>query len=66
MYRILLNSKMTASTLQLVALMLALGVLGILVADTIIAIQQAEAQQGCLRGFPQSAPAINASKGRCL
>ncbi len=41
--------------------MLALGVLGILVADTIIAIQQAEAL-----GCPDHTPAFNASKGRCL
>ena len=48
------------SSLQLVALILALGVLGILVADTITAIQQAEAQ-GC-----RTSQAFNASKGRCF
>ena len=62
MYTVLLNSRMTASTLQLVALMLALGVLGIFVADTIIAIQEAQAQRGC----PLGTPALNASKGRCF
>ncbi len=41
--------------------MLALGVLGILVADTIIAIQEAQA-----RGCPPTGPAPNASKGRCF
>ncbi len=51
---------MTASTLQLVALMLALGVLGIVIADTIIAIQEAEAR-GCNRSV-----AFNASQGRCF
>ena len=51
---------MTISPLQLVALMLALGVLGILVADTIIAIQEAEAR-GC-----RNSQAFNASKGRCF
>ena len=64
MYRVLLNSRMTASTLQLVALMLALGVLGIVVADTIIAIQQAQAQ-GCQSGAAPGT-AFNASKGRCF
>jgi hypothetical protein len=52
---------MAISPLQLVALMLALGVLGILVADTIIAIQQAEA-----KGCPPNTPGLNASKGRCF
>ena len=55
---------MTTSSLKLVALILALGVLGILVADTIIAIQEAEA--GCEKGLPSSAASFNASQGRCF
>ena len=51
---------MTTSPLQLVALILALGVLGILVADTIIAIQEADAR-GCKSSVP-----FNASQGRCF
>jgi xanthosine utilization system XapX-like protein len=51
---------MVTSPLQLVALILALGVLGILVADTIIAIEEAQAA-GCRNGV-----AFNASKGRCF
>jgi xanthosine utilization system XapX-like protein len=50
---------MSASPLQLVALILALGVLGILVADTIIAIEAQAA--GC-----RNSVAFNASKGRCF
>jgi hypothetical protein len=51
---------MTTSPLAFVALILALGVLGIVVADTIIAIQEAEAR-GC-----NNSVAFNSSKGRCL
>ena len=53
---------MSTSPLQLVALLLALGVLGILVADTIIAIHEAEAQRGCAPG----GLAFNKSQGRCF
>jgi hypothetical protein len=47
--------------LTLLALILALGVLGIVIADTIIAIQEAEASRGCKNSI-----AVNASKGRCI
>ena len=52
---------MTISPLQLVALMMALGVLGIVVADTIIAIQEAEARGCAPGGF-----AFNKSQARCF
>jgi hypothetical protein len=55
---------MTTSPLQLVALILALGVLGILVADTIIAIEEAQAK-GCQSGAGVGR-AFNASQGRCF
>jgi len=48
------------NSLILFALILALGVLGIVIADTIIAIQEAEAR-GCKLGH-----AFNASHGRCF
>ena len=48
------------NSLTLLALVLALGVLGIVIADTIIAIQEAEAR-GCKSGVP-----FNASQGRCF
>jgi hypothetical protein len=48
--------------LTLFALILALGVLGIVTADTIIAILEAEASRGC----PLTSPGANASKGRCV
>jgi hypothetical protein len=51
---------MTTSPLAFVALILALGVLGIVVADTIIALQEAEAK-GC-----RTSVAFNASQGRCF
>jgi hypothetical protein len=54
---------MTISPLQLVALMMALGVLGIVVADTIIAIQEAQAQA---RGCAPSGLAFNKSQGKCF
>jgi hypothetical protein len=46
--------------LALLALILALGILGIVIADTIIAIQEAEAK-GC-----RTSTAFNASQGRCF
>jgi hypothetical protein len=48
--------------LTLLALILAVGVLGIVIADTIIAILEAEATRGCSPG----STAANASKGRCV
>jgi hypothetical protein len=50
------------NSLILFALIVALGVLGIVIADIIIAIQEAEASRGC----PLTSHAPNASKGRCL
>jgi hypothetical protein len=52
---------MSTSPLAFVALILALGVLGIVVADTIIAIQEAEA-----KGCPTGTAGLNASRGRCF
>jgi uncharacterized membrane-anchored protein YitT (DUF2179 family) len=54
------------ATVAIIAIVAALAVLGlvmVLVANN-LAIQEAEA--GCQSGFPQSAPAVNASKGRCF
>ncbi|HZC49154.1 MAG TPA: hypothetical protein VE244_08855 [Nitrososphaeraceae archaeon] len=51
------------TTLTLFAIIAAVGVLGIVIADTIIAIQEAEA--GCERGAAPST-AVNASQGRCF
>jgi hypothetical protein len=53
-------------TLAVIAIVAALGLLGgvrVLVANN-LAIQEAEA--GCEKGFPRSAPSINASQGRCF
>jgi hypothetical protein len=50
------------NTLTLFALIVALGVLGIVVADTIIAILEAEATRGC----PLTSRGANASQGRCV
>ena len=47
--------------LILFVLVASLGVLGIVIADTIIAIQEAEASRGC-----RTSTAFNASQGRCF
>jgi hypothetical protein len=55
-------------SIALIAIVAALGLLGV-VAITIVTIplqQLAEAAPGCEKGFPSSAPAVNASKGRCF
>lgn len=50
----------------IVAAMALLGVLVVLAVTTLPTQQQAEASPGCEKGLPRSAPAINASKGRCF
>ena len=55
-------------SIAIIAIIAALGLLGV-VAITIVAIplqQQAEAAPGCEKGLPGSAPAFNASQGRCF
>jgi hypothetical protein len=53
--------------LAIIAIVAALGVLGVVVVTVAatIPMQQAEAA-GCESGFPNSARAFNASKGRCF
>jgi hypothetical protein len=56
-------------TLAIIAVVAALALLGVVVVAVAVTIplqQQAEAAPGCEKGFPQSAPAFNASKGRCF
>jgi hypothetical protein len=55
--------------LAIIAIVAALAVFGVVlvtVATTTMQLQQAEAAPGCEKGLPQSAPAFNASKGRCF
>lgn len=55
-------------SIAIIALVAALGVLGVVAVTvaTTMQLQQAEADPGCEQGFPRSAPAFNASKGRCF
>jgi hypothetical protein len=54
--------------LALIAIVAALALFGVVMVTvaTTMQLQQAEAAPGCEKGFPQSAPAFNASKGRCF
>jgi hypothetical protein len=56
--------------LAIIAVVAALGLLGVVVVTVAVTIplqqQQAEAAPGCEEGFPSSSPAFNASKGRCF
>ncbi len=56
-------------SIAIIAIVAALGVLGVVIVlaiTTLPTMQEAEAAPGCEKGFPQSAPAVNASKGRCF
>jgi hypothetical protein len=57
------------TTIAVISIVAALGLLGV-VAITLVTIplqlQQAEAAPGCEKGLPRSAPAFNASQGRCF
>jgi hypothetical protein len=53
------------TTIAIIAIVAALALLGVVVTVAVtIPLQEAEA--GCERGLGASAPAINASKGRCV
>jgi hypothetical protein len=56
----------SVAVIAIVAALALLGVVVVTVAITIPLQQQAEAAPGCEKGFPRSAPAVNASKGRCF
>lgn len=60
---------MDNTTIVIIAIVAALAMLGV-VAITLVTIplqmQQAEAAPGCEKGLPGSAPAFNASQGRCF
>jgi hypothetical protein len=64
------NSQKTTTTasIAIIAIIAALGLLGVVIVLAVVTIpqQQAEAAPGCEKGFPKSAPAFNASKGRCF
>jgi hypothetical protein len=55
-------------SIAIIAIVAALGVLGVVIVLAVMTIpqQQAEAAPGCEKGLPQSAPAFNASQGRCF
>jgi hypothetical protein len=52
-------------TIVIFALVAALGVLSVQAVDLVLFLQ-AEAAPGCEKGLPNSAPGVNASKGRCF
>jgi hypothetical protein len=59
---------MQKNNLALIAVLAALALLGVVVITVTVTIplqQQAEAR-GCESGFPNSARAINGSRGRCF
>lgn len=57
---------MSNTTLAVVALVAALGVLGLVVVMVAVTIPLQEAEAGCQNGLPNSVPAFNASQGRCF
>lgn len=56
---------MNQTAIVIVALAAALGILGVVVIMSAATAPEAEAA-GCQNGLPHSAPALNASKGRCF
>jgi len=59
---------MQNNQLAIIAVVAALALFGVVMVTvaTTMQLQQAEAAPGCEKGLPQSAPAFNASKGRCF
>jgi hypothetical protein len=49
-----------------IAILAALALLGVVVVTVAVTIPLQQAEAGCERGLGASAPAINASKGRCV
>jgi hypothetical protein len=56
----------TTGVIAIVAALALLEIAVVTLAVVTIPVQQAEAAPGCEKGLPRSAPAINASKGRCF
>ena len=59
---------MQNNQLAIIAVVAALALFGVVMVTvaTTMQLQQAEAAPGCEKDLPQSAPAFNASKGRCF
>ncbi len=58
---------MQNNQLAVIAIVAALALFGVVMVTVATTMQlQAEALPGCEKGLPQSAPAFNASKGRCF
>jgi hypothetical protein len=60
------NNNNQLAIIAIVAALALLGVVVVTVAFTIPLQQEAEAAPGCEKGLPRSAPAFNASRGRCF
>jgi hypothetical protein len=60
------SKKENTTSIVLIAIMAALALLGVVIGLAVVTIPLQEAEAGCERGFPASAPAFNASSGRCF
>jgi hypothetical protein len=63
--RFFIQKMVNDTTLAIIAIVAAVGLLGLVVVETISVQQQAKAA-GCENGLPNSAFGFNASKGRCF
>jgi len=63
------DSEMTRTTntsMAIIAIVAALGLLGVAVVMVAVTLPLQQAEAGCERGLPGSAPGFNASQGRCF
>ncbi len=60
------SQKTRTTSYVVIAIVAALGVLGVVVVVAVVTIPVQEAEAGCESGFPNSAPSVNASRGRCF
>jgi hypothetical protein len=61
-----MNQQTSMAVIAIVAALALFGVVAITTVTIPIQLQQAEAAPGCEKGLPRSAPAFNASQGRCF
>jgi hypothetical protein len=61
-----MNQQTSMAVIAIVAALALFGVVAITIVTIPIQLQQAEAAPGCEKGLPRSAPAFNASQGRCF
>jgi hypothetical protein len=61
-----LEKMVNDTTLAIIAIVTAIGLLGLVVVETISVQQQQAKAAGCESGLPNSARGFNASQGRCF